>query len=159
MAGDEQSGFTHSRADMFEGGSMIIVPPYEDAELLEKLKSLLEPAQFGRLTVTTAEKHDEVIAFTSQLPHLASSAFIKSPTVSAHKGFSAGSYRDLTRVAWLNENMWTQLFIENRENLLRELDVYIAALEEYKTALKTKDSDKLQSLLHEGKLLKEEVDR
>jgi len=160
MAGTEQSGFKHSKANMFKGASMIIVPPvYDDILFLEKIKELLAPAGFGKLTVTTAEKHDAMIAFTSQMAHLVSNAFIKSPTVFAHKGFSAGSYKDLTRVAWLNENMWAELFMENREHLMHELDLFTAALGEYRDALRTEDFDKMKTLLYDGKRLKEEVDR
>jgi len=160
MAGMEQSGFKHSDATLFKGASMIIVPPvYDNIVFLEKIKTLLAPAEFGRLTVTTAEKHDEMIAFTSQMAHLVSNAFIKSPTVTMHDGFSAGSYKDLTRVAWLNETMWAELFLENRDNLLHELDLFLASLCEYKDALKSADFDKMKALLYDGKRLKEEVDR
>ena len=160
MAGTEQSGFKHSKENMFKGASMIIVPPvYDDIQFFDKIKALLAPAEFGRITVTTAEKHDAMIAFTSQMAHLVSNAFIKSPTVLEHKGFSAGSYKDLTRVAWLNERMWAELFLENKENLLHELDLFLASLKEYKDALQKEDSQKLQSLLLDGKRFKEEVDR
>jgi prephenate dehydrogenase len=160
MAGTEHSGFKYSKANMFKGASMIIVPPmYDDMQFLEKIKALLEPAEFGRLTVTTAEKHDAMIAFTSQLPHVVSNAFIKSPTMFEHYGFSAGSYKDLTRVAWLNEQMWAELFLENKENLLHEFDLFMASLQEYRDALQKEDCEKLRSLLLDGKRLKEEVDR
>jgi prephenate dehydrogenase len=141
---------------------MIIVPPEErtnDIAFLDNIKTLLAPMGFGRITVTSAEEHDKIIAFTSQLPHLASNAFIKSPIVSGHKGFSAGSYKDLTRVAWLNEEMWSELFMENQDNLLRELDFFITSLREYRTAIMSGSQGKLQDLLYEGKLLKEQVDR
>lgn len=99
-----------------------------------------------------------MIAFTSQMPHILSNAFIKSPTATEHKGFSAGSYRDLTRVAWLNAGMWTELFLENRENLLFELDQYIDSLTQYRQALEDRDEARLYALLEEGKKRKEEVD-
>jgi prephenate dehydrogenase len=160
MAGTEQSGFKFSKANMFKGAPMIIVPPvYDDIQFLDKIKQLLAPAEFGRLTITTAEKHDAMVAFTSQLAHLVSNAFIKSPTVFEHKGFSAGSYKDLTRVAWLNETMWAELFLENRDHLLGELDIFLTALQKYRNALLEQDFDALCDLLREGKLLKEEVDR
>jgi len=160
MAGVEQSGFKYSKANMFKGASMIIVPfIYDDILFFDKIKQILAPAEFGRLTVTTAEKHDEMIAYTSQMAHLVSNAFIKSPIVREHKGFSAGSYKDLTRVAWLNEQMWAELFMENRDNLLSELELFIASLQEYNDALRREDFDKLKSLLYDGKRLKEEVDR
>jgi len=160
MAGTEQSGFKYSKANMFKGAPMIIVPPvFDDIMFLDRIKNLLAPAGFGRLTVTTAEKHDAMIAFTSQMAHLVSNAFIKSPTVLRHKGYSAGSYKDLTRVAWLNETLWTELFMENREHLMRELDMFIASLIEYRDALQTEDSAKMEALLYDGRRLKEEVDR
>jgi prephenate dehydrogenase len=160
MAGTEQSGFKHSRADLFKGASMIIVPPvYDDIVFLEKIKNILAPAGFGGLSVTTAEEHDEMIAYTSQMAHLVSNAFIKSPTVFKHKGFSAGSYKDLTRVAWLNETMWAELFLENRRPLLSELEMFITALGEYKNALEAGDFSAVEKLLLDGKRLKEEVDR
>jgi len=139
---------------------MIVVPPvYDDIMLLDRVKQLLAPAEFGRLTVTTAEKHDVMVAFTSQMAHLVSNAFIKSPTVFEHKGYSAGSYKDLTRVAWLNEQMWAELFMENKDHLLHELDIFLDSLNEYKDALIDADFDKLRGLLYDGKRLKEEVDR
>ena len=108
--------------------------------------------------MTTAEKHDAIIAFTSQMAHIASNAYIKSPTAAEHKGFSAGSYRDMTRVAWLNPEMWAELFLENRENLLFELDCYIQNLSAYREALQQQDRQLLTSLLEEGKRKKEAVD-
>jgi prephenate dehydrogenase len=160
MAGTEQSGFKHSKANMFKGAPMIIVPPvYDDILFLDKIKRLLAPAEFGRLTVTTAEKHDAMIAFTSQMAHLVSNAFIKSPTVFEHKGFSAGSYKDLTRGAWLNEQLWAELFMENRDYLLYELDLFIASLSQYRDALQNDDFDDLRALLYDGRCLKEKVDR
>jgi prephenate dehydrogenase len=160
MAGTEQSGFKHSKANMFKGAPMIVVPPvYDDILFLEKIKRLLSPAEFGRLTVTTAEKHDAMIAFTSQMAHLVSNAFIKSPTVFEHKGFSAGSYKDLTRVAWLNERLWAELFLENRDYLLYELDLFLASLAQYRDALQNDNFDDLCVLLYDGRCLKEKVDR
>ncbi len=138
---------------------MIIVPPvYDDMALLEHIKELLAPAGFSRITVTTAEKHDEMIAFTSQLAHIVSNAYIKSPTAQAHKGFSAGSYKDLTRVARLNESMWTELFLENGDHVLNELDILISSLSRYRDALKDRDAQTLQALLAEGSRCKEAVD-
>ena len=99
-----------------------------------------------------------MIAFTSQMPHILSNAFIKSPTALEHKGFSAGSYKDLTRVAWLNPGMWAELFLENKDHVLKELEFYIHSLEQYRDAVKNEDSNMLIALLEEGKRRKEEVD-
>ncbi|MBO7148529.1 MAG: prephenate dehydrogenase [Clostridia bacterium] len=159
MAGTQFSGYANSRESMFYGAGMVIVPPrLDDMEMLENIKEKLSPLGFGKLSVTDADKHDKLIAFTSQMPHIVSNAFIKSPTASEHFGFSAGSYRDMTRVAWLNPSMWTELFLENRDNLIGELDVLISELEKYKNALEKCDAQTLYALLDEGKRRKTEVD-
>ena len=159
MAGTQFSGYKNSRESMFYGAGMVIVPPrLDDMEMLENIKERLSPLGFGKLSVTDADKHDKLIAFTSQMPHIVSNAFIKSPTASEHFGFSAGSYRDMTRVAWLNPSMWTELFLENRDNLIKEMDTLISELEKYKTALEECDSQALYDLLDEGKRRKTEVD-
>ena len=159
MAGKQYSGFKHSSANLFNKAAMILVPTrFDDIALIDRLKKLLAPCGFGTITVTTAEKHDEMIAFTSQMAHVVSNAFIKSPTAKAHRGFSAGSYKDLTRVAYLNEDMWTELFLENRDNLIRELDFFIGSLSKYREALSEGDEKRLKELLREGKQRKEEVD-
>ncbi|MBQ7230005.1 MAG: prephenate dehydrogenase/arogenate dehydrogenase family protein [Oscillospiraceae bacterium] len=159
MAGTQFSGFKHSRADLFQGAPMVLVPPrFDDMDLLDRAKNALAPCGFGSFSVTTARDHDRMIAFTSQMPHIISNAFIKSPTALEHKGFSAGSYRDLTRVAWLNPGMWAELFLENREFVLSELDTLITALTAYRTAVAESDSDTLITLLEEGKRRKEQVD-
>lgn len=159
MAGSQFSGFKYSRANLFDGQPMVLVPHrFDDMELLDRCKQALNPCHFGSFSVTTAEEHDRMIAFTSQMPHILSNAFIKSPTAGSHKGFSAGSYRDLTRVAWLNPQMWSELFLENRDFVLSELSTYIANLEAYRDALAESDRETLVKLLEEGKRRKEEVD-
>ena len=159
MAGSHFSGFKYSRATHFRGAPMVLVPPvFDDMELLQRVKDALAPCEFGSFSVTTAQDHDRMIAFTSQMPHILSNAYIKSPTALEHKGFSAGSYKDLTRVAWLNPQMWAELFLENRENVLKELDFYIESLQAYQDAINREDLESLTSLLEEGKRRKEEVD-
>ena len=159
MAGSQFSGFKYSRPDLFHGQPMVLVPPvFDDIYLLERAKKSLTPCHFGSFSVTTAEDHDRLIAFTSQMPHILSNAFIKSPTALEHKGFSAGSYKDLTRVAWLNPNMWAELFLNNRDHVLEELNFYIRNLEQYRDAVENNDMQTLTALLEEGKRRKEEVD-
>ena len=159
MAGSQFSGFKYSRATLFKGQPMVLVPPvFDNMALLDRVKQALKPCQFGSFSVTTAEDHDRMIAFTSQMPHILSNAFIKSPTALNHKGFSAGSYRDMTRVAWLNPRMWAELFLENKENVLYELDFYIDSLKAYRDSIAAEDMDTLITLLEEGKRRKEEVD-
>ena len=159
MAGSQFSGFKYSRADLFAGAPMVLVPPvFDDILLLDRVKEALAPCHFGSFSVTTAEDHDKKIAFTSQMAHIVSNAYVKSPTALEHKGFSAGSYRDLTRVAWLNPQMWAELFLENTDNVLFELDLLINSLSAYRSAIAEQDMDTLIMLLEEGKRRKEEVD-
>jgi prephenate dehydrogenase len=159
MAGSHNAGFKNSRENLFRGASMILVPPvYDDASLFGRIETLLAPAGFGRLTVTTAEKHDEMVAFSSQMAHVVSNAFVKSPTAREHKGFSAGSYKDLTRVARLNADMWAELCTENSDFLVKELDCFMAEITRYKDALAKKDKAALKRLLEEGSRLKGEID-
>lgn len=159
MAGSQFSGFKYSRANMFEGAPMVLVPPvFDDMALLDRVKEAMAPCHFGSFSVTTAEDHDKKIAFTSQMAHIVSNAYVKSPTAQEHKGFSAGSYKDLTRVAWLNPQMWAELFLENRDNVLFELDCLIDSLTAYRAAIAAGDMPWLASLLEEGKRRKEEVD-
>lgn len=158
MAGTHFSGFKYSRATLFKGAPMVLVPPvFDDMQLIDRVCKLLAPPAFGQFSVTTAEKHDEMIAFTSQLAHVVSNAYVKSPTAAAHKGFSAGSYKDLTRVAWLNPEMWTELFLENKDNLTREIAILITELQQYRDAMAADDRETLCCLLDEGKKRKEEV--
>ena len=159
MAGTHNSGLKYARANMFNNAPMVIVPPnFDDIELLERVKDVLSPLGFSKYSVTTAEKHDEMIAFTSQMAHVVSNAYIKSPTARVHKGFSAGSYKDLTRVAWLNPVMWAELFMENKDNLLKELNCLIDNLNEYKAAMEQDDTKRLTELLDDGRRIKAEVD-
>ena len=159
MAGSHFSGFKYSRSNLFQGAPMVLVPPrFDDIMLLQRIKDALAPCNFGSFSVCTAQEHDRLIAFTSQMPHVLSNAYIKSPTALSHRGFSAGSYKDLTRVAWLNAPMWAELCMENRENMLYELDTYIRSLEAYRAALQAQDMAALTALLEEGRRRKEEVD-
>ena len=163
MAGTQYSGFAHTRANMFHRAPMVVVPPAEmddfvRLDVLERLKNLLEPCGFGMYTLSTAEHHDEVIAFTSQLAHVVSNAYVKSPSAQVHKGFSAGSYKDLTRVARLNARMWCELFLENGDYLSDEIGILIQNLQQYKDAIDAGDAERLEALLAEGDRRKREVE-
>ena len=159
MAGTHLAGYKNAYATLFVGAPMVLVPPAgHDMALLDRCRALLAPAGFGKLTVTTAAEHDRMIAFTSQMCHVVSNAYIKSPTARAHRGFSAGSYKDLTRVAWLNADMWAELMLENRDYMLEEMDVLLSNLQAYRDAMAENDFPRLRSLLQEGKQIKEEVD-
>ena len=159
MAGTQFSGFKYAKEDLYFGAPMVVIPEKnDDIVFLDKLTQLLSPAGFARFTVTTPEKHDRVIAFTSQLAHVVSNAYVKSPSAKIHSGLSAGSYRDLTRVAWLNPEMWTQLFLDNDDYLIEEIDILMDHLREYREALKDRDRERLIKLLDDGRRIKEEVD-
>lgn len=159
MAGRQFSGLKYSTDDMFVNATMVMVTKEdEDLYVLGRTRELLRDAGFKAVTLTTAEKHDEMIAFTSQLAHVVSNAYVKSPTARAHHSFSAGSYRDLTRVAKLNETMWTELFMDNADYLGNELDWIIEELGKYRDALKAGDAETLKELLREGRERKEEID-
>ncbi|MBR6735480.1 MAG: prephenate dehydrogenase [Oscillospiraceae bacterium] len=159
MAGTQYAGFKNSKVDMFKGERMVIVPPrFDDIRLLDKVKKLLEPVGFGTFSISTADIHDETIAFTSQMAHVISNSFIKSPTAGQHKGVSAGSYKDLTRVANLNPDMWSELFLENGDRLLFELDTFITEISKYRDAIRNNDRETLRALLAEGARRKKEVD-
>ena len=159
MAGLQFSGYKYSKATLFNGASFILVPPvHDDIVLFDSVKQLLLPLGFKKFVVTTADYHDKMIAYTSQMCHVVSNAFIKSPTAKQHKGYSAGSFRDFTRVSRLNEAMWTELFLANREHLLSELNMLITSLGEYRDAILANDAETLQRLLRDGRIAKEETE-
>ena len=159
MAGRERSGFSYAQDDLFENASMILAPaPGTDVETIRRAKEIFLSIGFGRVRFTTPLEHDEMIAFTSQLAHVVSSAYVKTPLAPKHRGFSAGSFRDMTRVARLNETMWTELFLENDDLLLRETETLIQRLTEYRDALAARDEEGLRRLLREGREIKEALE-
>lgn len=155
MAGRECSGFDNGSADLFRDASMILTPDdTTDIMTLAMLKDLFLAAGFAELRFSDPDGHDRTIAYTSQLAHVISSAYVQSPTALIHSGFSAGSFKDLTRVALLDEDMWTALFLANKDHLSTELDRVIAHLTAYSEALKAEDADRLCALLRDGRLQK-----
>ncbi len=159
MAGTQYSGFENSKDTMFYNAPFVLTPKEnEDILTLANAREVIMKLGFGRVSVMTPQKHDKLIAFTSQLAHIVSNAYVKSPSALERKGISAGSYKDLTRVAYLNENMWTELFLENKENLIFELDYIIAELQKYSDAMKNDDANMLKQLLKEGKEMKLKAD-
>ena len=162
MAGTQYSGYANSRADLFQGAPLVLVPPAVDdalkLELLGQVREMVRPLGFGKFSVTSAAEHDRVIAFTSQLAHVVSNAYVKSPTAPVHPSFSAGSYRDLTRVAHLNPRMWSELMIDDADALAFEIDHLIDSLGAYSRALKDRDQRYLENLLAEGDRIKRALD-
>ena len=152
MAGKERGGFTSATDSLYVGASMILTPDKRtDMQLLETLKNFFLDVGFSSLTFSDPEEHDRIIAFTSQLAHIVSSAYVKSPEAQRRRGFSAGSFADMTRVARLDEDMWTELFLDDADYLTKELDILIENLTDYADALKAKDADTLCRLLKDGK--------
>ena len=152
MAGKERGGFTAATDDLYVGASMILTPDARtDMQLLETLKTFFLDIGFAGLTFSTPEEHDRIIAFTSQLAHITSSAYVKSPEAQKRRGFSAGSFQDMTRVARLDEDMWTELFLDDADYLTSELEVLVGHLTEYLDALKARDAETLRALLRDGR--------
>lgn len=158
MAGLEHSGFDHAETTLFHNASMVLTPTKGNIQDVEKVIKLFNAIGFTNIQVATPEEHDQMIAFTSQLAHVVSSAYIKSPTALHHNGFSAGSYRDLTRVAKLNENMWTELFLDNPDFLVQEIDEIILHLQEYRDAIQDRNKETLCALLKDGREKKALID-
>ncbi len=159
MAGIEKIGFKYSKAEIFANASMILTPDNNiKTEDITNIKNFFLSLGFGKITLKTPKDHDRIIAYTSQLAHVLSNAYVKSETAQEHRGLSAGSFKDLTRVAYLNETMWTELFLENKENLISEISKLINNLIEYKVAIENNDAIKLKQLLKNGRELKESLD-
>lgn len=158
MAGREYSGIDHSVTTLFDNASMLIVPISSDIFNTEKVKTFFIDLGFKEVVFTNPELHDSEIAFTSQMCHVVSNAFIKSPAAITHHGYSAGSYKDLTRVAKLDSRLWSSLMIDNRDKLLHELNIFIQNIQKYKTALENADEEDLQKLLEEGNRVKISID-
>ncbi|MBR0458030.1 MAG: prephenate dehydrogenase/arogenate dehydrogenase family protein [Victivallales bacterium] len=160
MAGIERFGFAAAQPNLFYRASMILLPPIGTSiEDLARAKEFFLSLGFGRITIATPEEHDRVIAFTSQLPHIISSAYIKSPTAMRHTGMHAGSYRDMSRVATMQPDMWTELFLQNKTPLLAELDAFLHQLQQFRDALANNDHDSMRGLIDDGARVKAEVDK
>ena len=155
MAGRERWGYENADAKLFCGASMILTPIFTDSWALERVQQLCNAIGFGRIVFTDPESHDKMIGYTSQLAHILSSAYIKNPLSMNYKGYTGGSFQDLTRVARLNPVMWSELFLLNRQNLLDDLDILIASLQEYRHAIEENDAQRLTQLLADGSRIKE----
>lgn len=160
MAGLEHSGFEYSKKALFDNASMVLTPARDTRiEDIETIRKLCRSIGFTHIQTSTPKEHDRMIAFTSQLAHVVSGAYIRSETARNHQGYSAGSYKDMTRVAKLNEDMWTELFLENPDYLADEIDRLIDRLKDYSEAIKAGDEETLKGLLRDGRLRKEAIDK
>lgn len=157
MAGREFGGYENSIADLFQNSNFILTP-FENSneKAVEMLKKLAIEIGAKKLVVTTPYEHDKIIAYTSQLAHVVSSAYVKSPVIEKECGFSGGSFQDMTRIATMNEEMWSTLFLQNKANLLDELNTLISNLNKYSKALEENDKDALSALIKEGKEIKKQ---
>lgn len=158
MAGREYSGFRYARDDLFDNASMILCTDgLDDPALLQFARDFFMDLGFRRVQFASPRTHDEMIAYTSQLAHIVSSAYVKCPLADKHRGFSAGSFADMTRVARLNEGMWTELFFDNREALLPVVEDLVQRMTEYRDALRDGDRPAMLTLLREGRETKEKL--
>lgn len=157
MAGKEKNGFSASEADLFVGASCVIVPCNADKSAVEVVDKLMRKLGFGQIMYSTPEEHDRIISFTSQLPHVIACSYVMSPTCPKHKGFSAGSYRDVSRVANINEKLWAELFLENRVPLIEEIDILTDNINKIKSAIQNGDRQALEELLAKSRKIKEDM--
>ena len=157
MAGKEKGGYENSDGSLFSGASYIITPEQAPKRAVDVVKRLAFDAGFKDVTITTPKEHDSIIAFTSQLPHILASAYISDPDAPRHRGYSAGSYKDVSRVAEINAGMWTELFLSNKAELARHLEILIKNLSVFKDAVLTGDEKLLFTLLANGDKIKKEI--
>lgn len=158
MAGKETSGIVSASSELFYMANLIVTHAKETNEsAVEEIKELARAMRFGRIIECTADEHDRKIALTSQLAHIVSNAYVKSPQVENYEGFTGGSFQDMTRIAGVDENMWTQLYMCNREYILDELDGLIENLSVYRKAIKNEDEEGLSEALKEGRLIREQI--
>lgn len=155
MAGKEKNGFEVSDSELYRGASFIITPCGAEQKYVDFLSDFAKSIGFGTIKITTSEEHDRMIAFTSQLPHVLACSYVLSPCCPNHKGFSAGSYRDVSRVANINSKLWSELFLENKEPLVEELDILVKNITNISDAIKSDDKEKLAELLEQGHKVKE----
>lgn len=158
MAGKENAGFANSDANLYRGASFIMTPTaLTDPSAPPLVENLMREIGFARVVEASPAVHDRIIAYTSQLAHVVSSAYIKSPTSGEILGFSAGSFQDMTRVAKLDPELWTTLFLHNREPLLNEIDALVDNLTQFRKLLSIKDRDGMLQSLDKGRRLREDV--
>ena len=157
MAGKEKNGFDVSDSELYKGASFIITPCGAEQKYVDLLSDFAKSIGFGIIKITTPEEHDRMIAFTSQLPHVLACAYVLSPCCPNHKGFSAGSYRDVSRVANINSKLWSELFLENKEPLVKELDILVENITNISNAIKSENKEELTGLLEQGHKVKESL--
>ena len=160
MAGKETSGIRSASASLFNKANLVIVHAEQTRkEDVEEIKEYAKAMCFGRIVECSAKEHDKKIALTSQLAHIVSNAYVKSAQVKGCDGFTGGSFQDMTRIAGVDEKIWTQLYMHNREYALEELEGLIKHLNVYRDALQNNDENALSDALKEGRLIRETIKR
>ena len=160
MAGVERSGYANAFPELFQGASLILTPyPGGDRAAVDQIWALAQRLGFARLQLSTPQEHDHIIAYTSQLAHVVSCAYVGSPSAPRFEGFSAGSFKDMTRVAKLNEEMWTELFLENQDALVREIDTLVEELAAFAYTIRRGDRENLKNMLRRAREIKETIDK
>lgn len=157
MAGREHSGFDYSGEELYEGASLIVTPENADADAVKFVCDTAKEIGFGSCKITDVKTHDLMIAYTSQLAHVLACSYISDPLAENHRGFSAGSFRDVTRVAYINDEMWSELFLENAEPLSKEIGVLINNLQRFKDSIDRGDKEQLRAMMRKAKAVKEQV--
>ncbi|MBD5584641.1 MAG: prephenate dehydrogenase/arogenate dehydrogenase family protein [Clostridia bacterium] len=154
MAGKEVSGIENACADLFDNASMVITKNAQtDEGALNVIRELTKAMGFKYIVECSAEIHDRKIAYTSQLAHVLSNAYVKDGEIDCCVGFTGGSFQDMTRIAGVDEKMWASLYLENSENITRKITSLIASLAEIKDAIAEGDEQKLVKILAVGREL------
>ena len=158
MAGKETSGLSSASPDLFNGANLVItLSNHTEKSAVDEIKDFAKAMRFGRIVECSADEHDKKIAVTSQLAHIVSNAYVKSPQVNDCKGFTGGSFQDMTRIAGVDEEMWSQLYLNNKDYILSELEGFINRLIVYRDAIKEEDETQLKAALKEGKLIRQRI--
>ena len=160
MAGKETSGIESASPDLFQKANIIIaIGEHTKESDIKEIEEYISAMRFGKIVKCTAEEHDRKIALTSQLAHIVSNAYVKSPEVHGSDGFTGGSFQDMTRIAGVDETVWTPLYAHNRQNIVKELNGLIKHLQVYADALQKQDDEALSNALKEGRLIRETIRR
>lgn len=148
MAGRERSGVEYSDAKVFQGANYIVTPTEKNTpDAVALCKQLGEELGFARITELTPQKHDEMIAFLSQLTHCIAVVLMNCNTTPNMEAYTGDSFRDLTRIAKINDEMWSELFLWNREELLRQMDAFSQTFEELRQFLSDGDRESMRQMM------------
>ena len=152
MAGKEVAGIQNASEKLFDGASMIVTScDKTDSDAYDTVISLATEMGFGRIVECSAEFHDRKIAYTSQLAHIVSNAYVKDADAEDCIGFTGGSFQDMTRIAGVDEGVWSELYLKNRKNVSDKISALITSLTEIKEAVDSGDENQLKEVLKVGR--------